>query len=66
MNATISAPTLAGKYLARIEQFLAALEFDNSQWTVSWAHMRLWGWGTPGPFIGFSKVYDEKDLDDLL
>ncbi|KAF2872273.1 glycoside hydrolase family 61 protein [Massariosphaeria phaeospora] len=63
MNFTIPPTTPPGKYLMRLEHWMADYRKGNSQWYVSCAHVEIKGkgGGTPSEFIRFPNAYSEED-----
>ncbi|KAK4206134.1 glycoside hydrolase [Rhypophila decipiens] len=62
-NFTIPKTTPPGKYLMRIEQFMATYVPDYTQWYVNCAQINIIGpgGGTPTGFARFPGTYDNKD-----
>ncbi|KAF2870690.1 glycoside hydrolase [Massariosphaeria phaeospora] len=63
MNFMVPRTTPPGKYVLRIEQFLASATKGDSQWFVSCAYVEVVGsgGGAPGPFVRFPNAYKEDD-----
>ncbi|KAF2679268.1 lytic polysaccharide monooxygenase [Lentithecium fluviatile CBS 122367] len=63
MNFAIPVTTPPGKYLMRLEHWMADYRKGNSQWYVSCAHVEIKGsgGGKPSEFIKFPGAYSEED-----
>tara|TARA_R110002003_G_scaffold626_3_gene20884 strand:- start:1565 stop:2329 length:765 start_codon:yes stop_codon:yes gene_type:complete len=63
MNATIPVTTPPGKYLLRVEQFLASSYLGQSQWFVNCAHVEIVGagGGRPEGLVKFPGAYHDED-----